>query len=207
MKRDNQHRTGKAWMVLAVTAALVLLVVSCKGDKGSKDYSAVLLLSAHHPPAELPVKGDGLYVSPDGKASLDVTGAVRVLKLSGTRSEMGYNYGYLLAAEIMNTLNRFSCWVAYDLHYDYDTLSSYQASVNWDGDTLAEMEGMLEGIQDALPEDGRLVRPARSSGHAVGLDDLKVLNTLADWACSSLLMAERMEVNTSGIITTLSRLT
>ncbi len=28
-----------------------------------------------------------------------------------------------------------------------------------------------------------------------------------DWACSSLLMAERMEVNTNGIITTLSRLT
>lgn len=182
---NRRRRAGRAWMMTAVSAALAFFAVSCSGDKGAQDYTSALLLSMYNPPAELSVKGDGAYLSPDAKASLDVSGPVRVLKLSGTSAEMGYNYGYLLAAEIINCINRFSCWVAYDLHYDYDLLASYQVNVDWDAATLAELEGMLEGMRDALPEEDRTVRPAGMADHPVNLDDLKILNTLADWACSS----------------------
>ena len=185
MKRDMRRREMKARMMLAISALIAISVVSCGGDKGTGDTSSALLLSLYNPPPELSVKGDGVYVSPDTKASLTVSGPARVLKLSGTSAEMGYNYGYLLAAEIMNILNRFSCWVAYDLRYDYDTLVARQDDVAWETATLAEMEAMLEGIRDALPEDDLTVRPAGTNGHTVSLDDLKILNTLADWACSS----------------------
>ncbi|MBP7735431.1 MAG: hypothetical protein KA369_05600 [Spirochaetes bacterium] len=185
MLRDIKRRETAASMMLAGVMAAALVIASCNGHGGERDYGASLLASSYFANQELPVKGDGLYVSPDAKSNLTVSGPVRVLKLSGTRSRMGYAYGYLLAAEIMNTMNRFSCWVASHRNYDYAALGDRQAYVAWDPDSLAEMQGMLDGMGDALPEGDLAVRPAGGVAHRVNLDDLKILNTLADWACSS----------------------
>jgi hypothetical protein len=185
MKKEEQRSGAPTRVMLALLLIAALAVVTCNNDQGTKDYASALLLSSFYASPELPVKEDGVYVSPDTRASLDVSGPARVLKLSGTGSEMGYDYGYLLAAEIMNTINHFSCWLAHDLQYDYNLLAARQADVAWDAATLAEMEGMLEGMRDALPEGDLTVRPAGAAGHPVELDDLKILNTLADWACSS----------------------
>ncbi len=185
MLRDVRRMKTAASMMLAGVVAAALFIASCDNRSGERDYAPSLLVCSYFANLELPVKGDGRYVSPDAKSTLTVSGPVRVLKLSGTRSQMGYAYGYLLAAEIMNTINRFSCWVAAHRNYDYAVLGNNQANVAWDPDSFAEMQGMLDGMGDALPEGSLAVRPMGGVVHRVNLDDLKILNTLADWACSS----------------------
>lgn len=130
-------------------------------------------------------KGDGTYTSPDGKATLIVDGNQRVLKLSGTHYEMGYNYGYLLGAEIVNVIQDYILWIIEYEGLDYDDVASILDNFAWDQAYLDEMEGMLAGIEDALPEEERTVKPKGERARTVNLDDIRIAHILADMECSS----------------------
>ncbi len=132
----------------------------------------------------LPMKTDGTYVSADGKATLIVSNSLRVLTLRGTSYENGFGTGELLAAEIMNAVRKYSFWVAWDLGYDYSSLAADTSIFDWSG-CREEMEGMLAGMKSVLTAEQLQVRPYRETEREISLEDLMVLNTLADWACSS----------------------
>ena len=127
----------------------------------------------------------GVTYSPDGTASLVYTNEVRILKLSGTNYQMGYNYGYLLAAEIVELVGGIATWGAQAKSADYDILISQQSLVNWEADILAEMNGMIAGIRDALPASNRSFTPFGSTNRQISVEDLQVAHTLPAWACSS----------------------
>ncbi|MBN2381078.1 hypothetical protein JXM67_14870 [candidate division WOR-3 bacterium] len=128
---------------------------------------------------------DGIYTSPDGKAELEIRDGVKILKLRGNAYENGYNHGYLLAEEIVIVVDEFSCWGASKVE-NYETFENMQPRFAWDEATLDELEGMLAGIQDKLTSKERMIKPKGQDKREINLTDLKVYNTLADWAmCSS----------------------
>lgn len=127
----------------------------------------------------------GITLSPDGQATLIETNDVKILKLSGTNYQMGYNYGYLLAAEIVRLVGGIATWAAEARSSDYDDLISSQGIISWNANVLAEMNGMIAGIRDALPESQRNFTPYLSTNRQISVEDLQVANTLPDWACSS----------------------
>lgn len=130
-------------------------------------------------------KGDGTYLSPDAKATLIVNGDERILKLSGSNYEMGYNYGYLLGAEIINVIQDYIFWIIKYEGHDYSDAVSVLKDFSWDGAYLDEMQGMLDGIKDALPEEDRMVKPKGEKARLIALDDIKIAHVLADMECSS----------------------
>ena len=132
------------------------------------------------------IKSDGNYTSPDGKASLSVTGNLRILKLNGTNSEMGYNHGYLLGAEIIDLFQRYIIWKA---GVNFNDISDVQGLINWDSGSLEELQAMLDGINAALTSDQRKITPLNQSSRDITLTDLKIINSMPDWTgaflCSS----------------------
>ena len=133
---------------------------------------------------EEPNVGDGVYESPNGAGVLQVENGVRVLKLSGSNYEMGYAHGYLLAEEIIYTLDNFVFWSAFLLGQDYDELVSNMQFIDWQECYEDELQGMLDGIRDRLPLKDRKVHP-KGFGKEVDLVDLKIANSVSDWGCSS----------------------
>ncbi|MBN2381077.1 hypothetical protein JXM67_14865 [candidate division WOR-3 bacterium] len=130
-------------------------------------------------------KGDGTYTSPDGKATLTVDGNVRILKLSGSNYEMGYNYGYLLGAEIVNVMQDYIFWILDYEDLGYDDAASILDNFTFDEFYLDELEGMLAGIEDALPEEDRTVKPRGEKARSIALDDIRIAHIIADMDCSS----------------------
>ncbi|HPQ70488.1 MAG TPA: C45 family autoproteolytic acyltransferase/hydrolase [bacterium] len=146
--------------------------------------------SKFHSPAALPITANRTIVSPDGTATLTWIGGARVLKLSGSHRQMGYNHGYLLAPEIMNMLNIYGAFVLTEFKQDYDALLALQPRFDW-GEYGDELTGMLAGLRDALGAEQLLVTLPGRKPHEVTLADLQLMNTMGDWligsfACSSL---------------------
>ncbi len=136
---------------------------------------------------ELPMKGDGVYTSVYG-GQLTVSGAMRMLKLQGSNYQMGYDYGYLLGNEIINTLQLYIYWVLF-LKYPvqtYDEVYSFQTRFTWETSYSNELVGMLDGIYASVTEENLTIFPPNGPVHKLSLQDLMVMNTVGDWMCSSL---------------------
>ncbi len=141
-------------------------------------------------PPGYPIKGDGVYTSPNGHGVLTITDGFRLLRVSGTAYEAGYAHGYLLPGEILTLLRDFVFWNVEQSGYDYNALLLAQVeNVSWDASRLDELDGMLDGIRDALGADQRQVLPPGGAPREVARGDLQVANTLGDWlgnfGCSS----------------------
>jgi hypothetical protein len=128
---------------------------------------------------------DGTYLSPDGKAKLTVNGYERILKLSGSNREMGYNYGTLLGTEIVAAIQHYIFWIMDEEGLTYREVADTLDAFVWDPAYLAELEGMLQGMNDALDKQDRIVQPRGEAARPVCLDDLKIAHVLADFDCSS----------------------
>jgi len=135
---------------------------------------------------KLPMKGNGVYTSTNG-GQLTVNGAMRILKLTGDNYQMGYDYGYLLGNEIINTLQLYVYWVLL-LKYPvqtYNDVYTFQARFHWDAAYSNEMQGMLDGIYASVPAENLTIYPPNGPTHQLELRDLMVINTIGDWTCSS----------------------
>lgn len=125
---------------------------------------------------------------PPLKGELIAVEGVRVLRLWGEPYERGYAHGHLLAGEIVGMLDQIlsDAGVVRDAVV-YETLIVGQMlrQFEMEGDRLSELEGMMAGIRAALgPERIRLKKLNRD----ISVQDLQVVNTLADWSqffCSS----------------------
>lgn len=177
MSKPETSRTvaRKRLHTALLTACLAALVwpMGCKDESGGGGSGVI-------------IKADGVYTSPDGKATLTVSGPSRVLKLEGTRYEMGYNHGYLLAGEIVTAFQRYVLLLA-DIYYE--DVRDALAVTEWGADTEDELDGMLDGIEDALSVEQRTVKPLGEPSRPIDLMDLKAVNSLPDWGwmmgCSS----------------------
>lgn len=130
---------------------------------------------------------DGLWMSPDGKGSLEIgNDGMRVLALSGNRSEAGYNHGYLMASEIVDLMNFYMVWHAGTNYTEIVSLIPY---IDWGAESIAEFEAMAQGVRDRLPTEESLVEPEGLEPHEINAEDLMLFNALTEWAslyeCSS----------------------
>ncbi len=133
---------------------------------------------------DAPMVEDGVYESPNEAGVLQVENGVRILKLSGSHYEMGYAHGYLLAEEIIYTLDNFVFWSAFLTGQKYDDLVNDMQLFDWQQCYEDELQGMLDGIRDRLPPQHRQVHP-KGFAKEVDLVDLKIANAVSDWGCSS----------------------
>lgn len=147
--------------------------------------ASVAACRSYTPASLLPTHTDRFYRSPDGKASLEMNGAVRLLRLSGSHYEMGYNHGYLLAPEIMNVLTQYGFWVIVLFEQDYADLVARQQLFAW-GPYAEELRGMLAGMRDALAPEQLLVSPPGQPARPLALEDLMVMNAMGDWLIGSI---------------------
>ncbi len=131
-----------------------------------------------------PMMEDGVYESPNEAGVLQVENGVRFLRLSGSHYEMGYAHGYLLAEEIIYTLDNFVFWSAFLSGKKYDDLVNDMPFIDWQQCYEDELQGMLDGIRDRLPVKDRMVHP-KGFAKEVDLIDLKIANSVSDWGCSS----------------------
>jgi hypothetical protein len=143
----------------------------------------------NHPQHVNVVEQPDTLVSPDGKGRLEGTGFGRIVKLQGTASEVGYNYGYLLAPQIMEMLNQYVLWTMQSKGMNFLNLQfRVLKDVRWDAPFEEELSAMVQGMLARLPKSERMVGTASTDQHEVGVADLKILNTLPDWVklgCSS----------------------
>lgn len=130
------------------------------------------------PSAPPPV--DGTFESPNGAGTLIVENGVRRLKLHGSNYAMGYAHGYLLAGEIIYVMDN----LILPLVPNYRKLRSQMEAVDWTTSYGNELEGMLAGICDRLGSKNRIIHP-HLWGRALDIVDLKIANSISDWACSS----------------------
>ncbi len=135
------------------------------------------------------IKKDGIYYSPDGKAKLTIEGNKRILKLTGSNYELGYNHGYLLGPEIMTLIvdyvsERFGENVSL---YDStrDTQSVYY---HWEQNYVDEMEGLLDGIEDSLNSHPVMFTLKDHPERELTIDDIKLFTSYPDWNCSSFII-------------------
>ncbi len=136
------------------------------------------------------IKPDGTYNTPDGSATLTVSGGLPTLTLRGDAQSFGYGQGYLLGGEIMGVLNGYLMYTfREESTLDYETAWSYMEHAGWSGDDLVELDAVVEGMKDALPADALLVRPDDLGPREVTVQDVMLFNTLSEWLnlyqCSS----------------------
>ena len=131
-------------------------------------------------PGEIHAKGK--YKSPDGKAILIVEDEYKIIKLKGSIEEMGYNYGLMLAAEIRNL---FYNYIFANAGAMYPLLEKGAASFKIDDDFKLELENILKGFNEALPEDQKQVKIGDKILRKFSINDLIIGNLLSDFFCSS----------------------
>ena len=113
---------------------------------------------------------------------------IRVLRVWGTPYEQGYAHGYLVSDHLVGFFEDVMLdeRIMPDARtYEETVRSAMLPLMAFTVDELSELQGILTGLTDKLGAEGimldRLHRP-------LDLDDLKALNTIADWnpsACSS----------------------
>ncbi len=126
--------------------------------------------------------------APQLTGSLTTVEGVRVLKLWGTPYERGYAHGFLLGNDILALIESTLLdprTLKDPTLYETGVRKTVLPRMQFRPDHEQELQGMLAGIQATLgPEKTRLNRLGRD----LAVDDLKAVNTLADWNeffCSS----------------------
>ena len=123
--------------------------------------------------------GDGERRTVCGR--LGECGGLAVLEVWGTPQEAGFAHGYLRAEAIVRLFDEAvldpSVGVAPAV-YEGLLLAASRRLFTWQPEYERELEGLLRGVRAKLGEEG-----ARSAklDRPLELDDLKAVNTLADW--------------------------
>ncbi len=118
------------------------------------------------------------------RGSLEVVEGQRRLYLWGTPRERGFAHGYLLASDIMRSVNDDFAWLLErmpgvgTLLYSNVLLKTVVPNFVWTKEELEEIAGLLAGIEAKLPADQREVKALK---RALTLEDLKAANTAGDW--------------------------
>jgi hypothetical protein len=111
----------------------------------------------------------------------------RVLRLTGQDiKERGFAEGYLLAANIRDDIGAaLKSLPNFDAQkFDRTLLPWAKRNFTWDADSVAELDGIFEGMRAKLGDDGLRSEPL---ARAMTRDDLVAINVLADYfgpACS-----------------------
>jgi len=124
----------------------------------------------------------GKYKSPDGKAILIVEDNYRIIKLKGTTEEIGYNYGYMLAAEIRNL---YFNYIHASLGKAYPMFAENVKKFEFDKDFMTEIESVMKGFNKALPLEQRTFKLNDGESRVFGKTDILIGNLLSDVFCSS----------------------
>jgi len=130
---------------------------------------------------------DFQVVAKHGKGVRATYDGVPVLVLKGTAADRGRDHGFLCAREILQFLDAFVPVVKARKSgdWDKDVLPVAKRFV-WPKRYEDEMTAMAVGIREALPD--AKARTLKSLGREVTVDDLKVMNCIADlfgMGCSS----------------------
>lgn len=109
-----------------------------------------------------------------------------LLVLRGTHAERGRDHGFLCAKEIVGFIDAFVPVVkSRKGDWDRDIVGAARRFV-WPKRYEEELTAMAAGIREALPDPSS--RTIKALGREIGVDDLKVLNCIADlfgMGCSS----------------------
>jgi len=126
-------------------------------------------------------------VAKHGKGVRATYDGVPVLILKGTAADRGRDHGVLCAREILAFLDAFVPVVKARKSgdWDKDVVPAARRFV-WPKRYEDEMAAMIVGIREALPD--AKARTLKSLGREISIDDLKVMNSIADlfgMGCSS----------------------
>ena len=111
-----------------------------------------------------------------------------VLELWGTPEEAAYAHGFLLAEPIIRLFDEFVLapkTLPDPALYENVLVPGVRRQFVWTPEQVRELEALLHGLEDRLPEDRR---NSRVLGRPLQIEDLMIGNTLADWFgafCSS----------------------
>lgn len=158
-------------------------------------FVAAALLAAGCNPATPPDLAGGLAPGENVVAAVDAESlqstlqevqSIRVLTLRGTSYQRGLAHGRLLAADVLAMVDTLGgTGLLLDDTDDYDrVVIPMMEKFLFSADELAEMQGILAGVQAELGEKAVLEK----IGRAITLADLKAANTAGDWyrqACST----------------------
>lgn len=119
----------------------------------------------------------------------------RTLYLWGGPKARGYAHGHLLARDILDAIEkdfgRFLVRLGNNTRiYERVLLRRVIPNFQFTNDEIEELQGMLEGIEAALPDEED--RTVELLGRPLTLPDLKAINTVGDWmalGCSSVALA------------------
>jgi hypothetical protein len=126
--------------------------------------------------------------APSITGSLTTDQGVRVLRLWGTPYQQGYAHGYLLGEHIIGFLEKvlFDPRLMSDPHlYESMIRGALMPKMQFSTAETEELSGLLDGMKARLGHDQLVLQRVR---RPLDLEDLKAINTLADWcptACSS----------------------
>ena len=153
--------TLRAKSILAGTAALVFLSMAA---------------AAGEPPT---ISVSQRY----GKSCRGTVGGFPLLVLRGTHRERGEAHGFLAAKEVLKTCNAIATAVnalgkAGTDETGWGTAKKLMSRFRYPERFQAELEGMMQGLQAALPEAED--RHLNATGAEVTLDDLKMLQCAGD---------------------------
>ncbi len=130
----NMHLRYKAFLCLVILAVIVAASAGC-GSTGDT-------------PSPTPTRATEV------NGLIEELNGVTVLRVWGSRQEMGYAYGYLLADQLVELIeqNLFDHLLeGLDPNITYDALVELmEQSIYWPEWYVVEMEAMVEGIKDAL---------------------------------------------------------
>lgn len=125
---------------------------------------------------------------PKISGSLETVKGVRVLRVWGSPRDQGFANGYLMGKEIVRFVEHgllSPSFLPDPSVYETKVRKEFLPRFRFDESRQREFEGMLAGIKAGLPPDQlRIERLQRD----IDLDDLKAMNTMADWyrlGCSS----------------------
>lgn len=118
---------------------------------------------------------------------LEVVEGQRTLTLWGTPAERGRAHGVLLARDLKTCIEtdftRFLETAGLTPKvYESLLLKGVVPGFQFDPDEIAEMEGILAGMAEALSEEERVIELL---GRPMHLGDLKAINTVGDWTSLS----------------------
>jgi hypothetical protein len=117
---------------------------------------------------------------------LEEINGVTVLRIWGSRQEMGYAYGYLLADQLVELIEQYlfdHLIGGLDSQVTYDTLVDLmEQSIYWPEWYVEEMEAMVEGIKDALGGSLPVITHERIEGgsRVLEADMLALMNSCRD---------------------------
>lgn len=115
------------------------------------------------------------------KGTLETVRGVRVLRVWGSPAEMGYAHGYLLASDLLQTLeNHLVPAIEADgcVWNDEPVLRSIRESILWPEGYSAELDAMARGMDDALGASPTLQMHPDKGPVRVDAEMLMVLNAV-----------------------------